>query len=402
MHNLGTVFNFEFTRTVKKKTFWISVLLFPVMFAAIAGILYASNKATEEQLQKAQEERFSLQVTDASGLISPELLGRFQAQTPADKQTGISNVRSGQVDAYFYYPADLSKNHIEVYAKDAGLFDNSKYESVAKLLLQQSAAGAVNDNIRAVLQDKLNIVSTTYKDGRVFDGFKSMIAPGIFLVLFYFVIAVFGGQMMNSTVEEKENRVIEMLLTSVEPRTLIVGKILALIALGLVQVILIIIPTVAGYLLLKNELALPSFDLSMMTFDWARVAIGFVLFVMSFLFFTGLLVAIGAAMPTAKEAGPFIGVIMMLLFGPLYAASLFISNPETGIVQFLSYFPLTAPIPLLLRNAIGNLQPHEVFISLTILLVFTVFIINLAVRIFRYGALEYSRKLSLKEIFARK
>lgn len=402
MHNLGTVFNFEFTRTIKKKSFWISVLLFPVMFAAIAGILYASNKATDEQVQKTKDERFSLLVTDESGLISRQLLAGFKAEAPTDRQAGISSVRSGQVDAYFYYPADLAKDKIEVYAKDAGLFNNSKYDAVAKSLLQQSASGTVDSNIRTVLQDRLNVNTTTYKDGQVFDGFKSMVIPGIFLILFYFVIAVFGGQMMNSTVEEKENRVIEMLLTSVAPRTLIVGKILALIALGIVQVILILIPTIAGYLLLKNELALPNLDLAMLTFDWTRIVIGFVIFIMSFLFFTGLLVAIGAAMPTAKEAGPFIGVVMMLLFGPLYAASLFVSSPETGLVQFLSYFPLTAPIPLLLRNAIGNLQPHESIIALTILLVSTVFVINLAVRIFRYGALEYSRKLSFREIFARK
>jgi ABC-2 type transport system permease protein len=95
------------------------------------------------------------------------------------------------------------------------------------------------------------------------------------------------------------------------------------------------------------------------------------------------------------------GAFMLLMFGPLYAASLFVSNPEAGIVQFLSYFPLTSPIPLLLRNAIGNLQLHEVLLSLAILLVSTVFVVQLAVRVFRYGALEYSRKLGLKEILHR-
>lgn len=401
MHNLKTVFSFEFLRAVKKKSFWIGVILFPTMFAAIAGISFASNKATEEKVQQSQNEKFSLEVTDESAMISPAMLEGFGATT-VDKTTGIANVQNGKVDAYFYYPKELNKKPIEVYAKDAGMFDNGKYDAVAKLLLEQSIASTVNDNTKAVLQKSVGVTVTTYKDGAVFDGLKSMIAPAIFLVLFYFVIAVFGGQMMNSTVEEKENRVIEMLLTSVETRTLIIGKILALIALGLLQVLLILIPTSIAYFFLKDQLALPSFDLSSLAFDWPRIATGFVIFILSFLFFTGLLVTIGASVPTAKEAGPFIGIVMVLLFGPLYAVTLFVSNPDAGVVQFLTYFPLTAPIPLLLRNAVGNLPLHEALISLGILFVCTVFIVNLAVRVFRYGALEYSRKLGLREILGTK
>ncbi len=401
MHNLGTVFSFEFLRTVKKKVFWISILLFPVMIAAIAAIAYTSGKATDEALKESQSEKFSLAIVDESGVVSPQLIEAFGATVKPDREAGVTAVKSGQVDAFFYFPSDISKNPVEIYAQDAGMFDNSKYDAVAKLLLEQSVSSSVSESVKAILQGNITTNTVTYKDGVEFDGIKTMIIPGIFLVLFYFVIAMFGNQMLNSTVEEKENRVIEMLLTSVETRTLIIGKILALIVLGLVQVLLILIPTILGYLLLKDQLSLPSLDLASLTFDWGRIAAGFAIFVLSFLFFTGLLVTIGASVPTAKEAGPFIGAVMLLIFGPLYAASLFVSNPEAGIVQFLSYFPLTAPIPLLLRNAIGNLQPHEALISLGILLVCTVLVVNLAVRVFRYGALEYSRKLSFKEILGK-
>lgn len=400
MHNLWTVFSFEFTRTIKKKSFWVGIILFPVMFAAIAGISYASGKATENKAQEVQSQKFSLEVTDESGMLSSELLATYDAKQ-VDKATGVSDVQNGMVDAYIYYPKDLQSQNIEVTARDVGIFDNGKYAAVAKNLLEQSAAASVDGNVKTVLQGTENFAVTTYKDGTVFDGMRAMIAPGIFLILFYFVIAVFGNQMMNSTVEEKENRVIEMLLTSVEPRTLIIGKILALVALGLLQVVLIVIPTLLGYFGLKDQLGLPSFDLSGITLDWGRIAIGFIIFLLSFLFFTGLLVTIGASVPTAKEAGPFIGVVMMLIFGPLYAVTLFISDPSASIVQFLTYFPLTAPIPLLLRNAIGNLQPHELIIAISILTLSTVVIIRIAVRVFRYGALEYSRKLSFKEIFGR-
>jgi ABC-2 type transport system permease protein len=117
--------------------------------------------------------------------------------------------------------------------------------------------------------------------------------------------------------------------------------------------------------------------------------------------FIGLLVAIGAAVPTAKEASGAIGAVMLLLFGPLYAASLFISSPDQPLVRFLSYFPLTAPIPLLLRNAAGTITWGEILIGAGILIISAILVIRIAVRVFQHGALEYSRKLSLKEIFGR-
>ena len=114
-----------------------------------------------------------------------------------------------------------------------------------------------------------------------------------------------------------------------------------------------------------------------------------------------LLVAVGAAVPTAKEAGQFFGIVMMLIFGPLYAVSLFISNPDNSLVQFLSTFPLTSPIPLMLRNAVGNLSGGEAALSIALLTITAIVVMFIAIRLFRYGALEYSRKLSIKEIFGR-
>jgi len=229
-----------------------------------------------------------------------------------------------------------------------------------------------------------------------------MIAPGIFLVLFYLMIATFGNQMLNATIEEKENRVIEMILTTINAKALIIGKIFSLIVLGFLQIIVVMVPLIIGYLLFHDSFSLPNIDLSQLPLDPQRILVGFTIFALSFVMFTGLLVAIGAAAPTAKEAGSFFGVVMVFIFGPLYAVSLFISSPDMPIVQFLSYFPFTAPIPLMLRNAVGNLELWQAGIAFIILFITAVVVMLVAVRTFRYGALEYDRRLSLKEIFVRK
>ncbi len=402
MHNLSTVMRFEIVRALKKKSFWIMALGFPLIIAGVITIVVLSNKSTDEASKQLQNEQFSLEITDTSGLISPQLIDSVKAHVISDKQTGINDVKSGRTDGYIYYPSDPSSQPIEVYGQDVGIFKNGRYDGVADYLLSTSVESTVTPEVRKIIAGNTNTAVVTYRDGVPYDSIQEMILPGVFMVLFYLLIAFFGNQMLTSTTEEKENRVIEMILTTIEARTLIIGKILSLIVLALLQAIIIIIPVVVAYLLLHNQLNIPSLDLSSLPVNWGRIATGFGVFALSFVMFTGFLVLIGSSVPTAKEAGQFFGMIMILIFGPLYVAGLFVSAPDSGIVRFLSFFPLTAPIPLLLRNALGNLHPWEIAVALPILALTSVIILALAVRVFRYGALEYSRKLSLKEILRRR
>ncbi len=404
MHNLSTVIRFEIVRALKKKSFWILAISFPLMFAAIFGIIFLSNKATDDAAEKLKNQSFSIAITDESKLVKPQLIAAAKATEikSSDKQLAINRVKNGQLDAYIYYPKNLDQQSVEVYGKDVGIFDNGRYSSLANSLLSTSVQSGVDPAIQKIIQGKISSTSTVYRDGKVHDSIQEMILPGVFLILFYFLITFFGNQMLTSTTEEKENRVIEMILTTIEARTLIIGKIISLIVLAIIQGLLIVLPVLTGYLLFHDQLKLPSVDLSSLPIDPLRIGIGFLVFASSFMLFTGLLVAIGAAVPTAKEANSFFGIVMILLFGPLYAITMFISIPDSPLVKFLSLFPLTSPIPLMLRNAAGNLGVSEAIIGIAILIISATIIMAIAVRIFRFGALEYSRKLSAKEIFARK
>lgn len=402
MHNLTTVISFEVIRTLRKRTFWITAFSFPVVITAVFAIIFFSNQATEQATLDTKNQQYSLAITDESKVINPDFISQLKTKPVANKQQGIDQVKNGQLDAYFYYPADLSKQKVEVYAKDVGLFDNSRYQGTADALLDQSVAAQTNSQTIAILKDQVNFTSVTYKDGAEYDSFKQLIAPGMFLVLFYILVTMFGSQMLTSTTEEKENRVIEMLLTTVKAKTLIIGKILSLILLALIQIIAILIPILVIYLQFGDMLAIPSIDLASLPLDPLRITIGAIIFALSFLLFTGLLVAIGAAVPTAREASGFFGLIMMFIFGPLYAVTLFVSAPHSQIVTFLSFFPFTAPIPLMLRNAVGNLSISEAVIGILVLGISATIILAVAIRLFRYGALEYSKALSIKSLFTSK
>jgi ABC-2 type transport system permease protein len=402
MHNLSTVIRFEIVRTLKKKSYWVMALGFPVMMMAIFSIIYFSNQSTNKAAEKLQNQSFSIEVTDETHLIKPSILSALKAKTIDNKQQGINDVESGKADSYIYYPSDISKQAVEVYGQDVGIFNNSRYDAVAGMIMKESIQNSVNPNIRSVIGGTAQTNVTTYRDGEAYDPFKQMILPGLFLVLFYMLIAFSANQMLTSTIEEKENRVIEMILTTIEARTLVIGKIVSQVALSLLQGCIIVLPALAGYFLFHDKLNLPFVDLTTLPVDIPRILTGALVFAVSFMFFTGILVLIGSSVPTAKEASQFLGVVMIAIFGPLYAVSLFISAPDAPLVRFLSLFPLTAPIPLLLRNAVGNLHPWELAVALPILIVSAAFVLMLAVRVFRYGALEYSRKVSLREIFGRR
>jgi len=223
----------------------------------------------------------------------------------------------------------------------------------------------------------------------------------LFLVIFYLLIVMLSNQMLTSLLEEKENRVTEMILTTLDPTTLVVGKVIALFIVGTVQMLVFALPVIIGYVFFRTALTLPNFDLSTLFLNPGSMIVGALLLVGGFGLFTSTLVAVGAVMPTAKDAGQIFGIMMALIFVPFYAISLVVSDPHSFIVQLFTYFPYSAPVTAMLRNGFGSLGPLESTIVITELFVLSIVVLRLAVRLFRYGSIEYSKKVSIRAVFAR-
>ncbi len=400
MHNLKTVIIFEFLRTIKKKSFWLSVLAVPAVIAAIFAISYFSGKSATVANQKTNAEQFSFAVLDRSGLVKQTVLDAAGAKAADSREAGIAAVKSGNIDAFIYYPADPVTQPVEVYGKDAGLAKNDKYTALAQKLLKSSITADLNSPAEAtILQKPPASRLITYINGEQAQGIEQVIVPGAFLVLFYLVIILLGNHMLISTTEEKENRVIEIILTSVDSVSLIIGKIMAMVLVGILQVAVMALPVVIGLLFFRDKLNFPQINLADISVDPYRLLIGAVIFIFSFLLFTGVLVTIGAVVPTAKEASGFFGIAMFFMFVPLYAVMAIVNDPAQTIVKVFSYFPMTAPITLMLRNAVGNLTGAEAAGGIAILAVTSIASLFIAARAFRYGTLEYEHKLSFKRIF---
>lgn len=401
MHNLSNVIRFEVGRTIKKPSFWLNILSIPVLFGIIAVIVYFSNTSSQSARDAAEKEKFSFVVKDESGLVPPSLVVQAGGSTVSDSQAAIARVQSGKVDAFFVYPADLTKQPVRVYHQNNGLFENGRYSNTAEALLKANVTASVSPQVAAVLAGSVTTDTTVYQEGEEINLIANIIPPAFFLVLFYAVIVLLGAQMLTTTTEEKENRVTEMLLTSLSSRTLIIGKIVSLGLLGTLQIIVIALVPLCIYLFGRESFNLPDVAalLDGVVLDPVQIALSAGFLVTGLALFTGLLVAIGAATPTAKEANSFFGFVILIMMVPFWFMSLLMTKTDSIIVDGLTYFPLTAPFTSLIRNAFDTIEPWQALISLAIVAVSAVATLALAIRIFRYGTLEYSSRLSLKTIF---
>ncbi len=402
-HNLGTVVRFEFIRTIAKRRFWVATLFVPVLLIIVFALVFVSNSSTQSSAEAQKNAHFSFQYTDESGLVSPEIVASLGGTKASSQEAGVAAVKAGDVDAYFAYPADPAKQTIQVFGQDNGLFANGRYSSVAESILQSSVEQKVDSpQTTAILQGSVNTNTVTFKDGEVSGGFNAVVPALFFLVIFYIVILLLGNQMLNSTLEEKENRVTEMILTTINPTSLIIGKVVSLFMVGLVQMLVFAIPTVLAYLFFRQQLNIPELNLSQFTFNPQTMIIGVLILLGGFSLFTGTLVALGAVMPTAKDAGPIFGALMILIFIPFYTVTLVVSDPNAFIVQVFTFFPYSAPVTALLRNAFGTLPLWQAIFVIVELFVLSAIVLRLAVRLFRYGSIEYTRKVSIRDVLSRR
>lgn len=396
-HNLGTVISFEFVRTVTKVRFWIGTLSVPVIMAIVFAMIFLSNTSTSSAADAQKNAQFTIAYLDASGLVTPDDAAAFGARPAVSADAGIRAVQSGSVEAFFDFPAHPENTAVRVYGADKGVFENGKYAAVAQAMLARGVARAIGSpQLSGLAAGTAQIETITYQGSQEAGGINSVVPPLAFLVVFYGLVVLLAGQMLNSTLEEKENRVTEMILTTLKPTTLITGKVIALFMVGLVQVAVFASPILFAALFYRDAVRIPDIETSRLVFDPTRMTVGFLILVGGFALFTTTLVAIGAVMPTAKEAGSFMGVMIALIFIPFYSVSLVVSEPHAAIVQVFTYFPFSAPVTALLRNGFGSLSVPEAAVVIAILYLGAAVMLRVAVRLFQYGSISYTSKVSIR------
>lgn len=399
-NNLGIVVGFEVRRTFIKGKFWIATLIVPCIIGLVIALVVIANTTTKSQVESQIAAEFTFAYNDDSGLLDPAIIEGFGGIEAKNQAEAIVDVKMGKTEAYFFYPADVINEPARVYGIDKGIFENNKYSAVARQIMILSVQKKIQEpKLARILAEGFSILSTNFKSGREVGGIYEIVPPLLYLVIFYIVILLMANQMTLTLLEEKENRVTEILLTTMNPSFLVIGKVLSLFIIGVVQILAFALPVVIGYVFFGDALHLPSFDVSKLVFSPGPMILGALILLGGFSLFTGTLVAVGAIMPTAREAGQVSAPMMILIFVPFYAVSLVLSDPTSFIVQVFTYFPFTAPVTALIRNGLGSLSTGAAIIVILELYSLGAILLIFAIRVFKYGSIEYSRKVPLRAIF---
>jgi len=394
--NIRTVVSFEVVRTLRTKVFWIGSLFGPVLLAVVIGVSALSGSSAASI--GSTDQLFAFEWVDHSGYVDDDIAQAMGGTKISDPAQGLADVKSGAVEAFFEYPSDPTVDPIQVAGEDLGVMGSQKYPGVASQILSLSAAQTVNDpSLVTLLSGVSDTTLTTYKDGVATPGVWGMIPPMALIAIFFIIVVMQGNRMLTATLEEKENRVTEMILTTIKPTSLLSGKVLALGVIGLVQVLVIVIPTLVVMAILAHSGAITSIDLSQLVFEPVPMILGTLMLFGGFLLFTTSLVAIGAAMPTVKDAQGMYATVILMLILPIYVIIWMLTSPDNVLVQVLTYFPWTAPITAMARNAMGMLPWWQGVIVVVILFGFAYLVFRIASRLFQYGSVEYSKKINIRD-----
>lgn len=221
------------------------------------------------------------------------------------------------------------------------------------------------------------------------------LVPFISGMILYFGLFIVSGYLMRAVVEEKENRTIEVLITSVRPEYIMVGKVIGILGVGITQVIVWLGMALLAFGFMRVQLP----DIPALDVDWGLMGKILLVLAPSFLMVCGLMATIGATLTTTSEGQQLTGLVTMPLMLPLMLLGIFISAVDSPLVVGFSLFPLTAPLSMMMRLSFGEVPDWQFWLSIGLLTLSALGSLWLAGRVLRLGMLQYGRRIRLGEIW---
>lgn len=400
MAKIWTIIKYEYTRHVFEKRFLFSLLSLPamVLILALAAVTIALVTIDSSPIG----------YVDHSGLLedAAPLEVNGSLFEPAIEFAAYPNFEQAQADldaeviqAYYVIPENFPQNQeVELYFMDAPSM--GAQNQFRQFILQNlDIFQELDPQSVERLQEGSLLTMSTLDGSRQMreDQWFMFIVPIIAGITFIIVVLSSGGYLLQAVVEEKENRTMEIVITSVTPTQLMTGKTIGNISVGLTQLIVWLIFAWIGLDVAGNfwpflqDFSIPGETLLVMA----------LLFLPAFVMIAAIMSTIGAIMTDMREAQQVSSGFSSLVTIPLFFVTPIMMNPNSTIAVILSYFPPSAPITVLLRMAFTTLPTWQLTLNVLILVVFAVFSVWLAGRAFRMGMLQYGKKIAFKDLFAK-
>jgi ABC-2 type transport system permease protein len=435
MNKIFLILKREFLTRIKKKSFLVMTILSPlliVLFYAIIIYFTINGPGNEEVKTVFVDDDYFEFVTDkfnnnkvfkfeygsTETLTSSEFLKanpQYFALLQFPDSFGINNlqgVKFTAVEQPSISQIDYVENEIEKIIKN---------EQLAHFKIDEVIIKKINDTKVIINSSKINLENATEESSN--SGAASALGMGGALLIYMFIF-LYGVMVMKGIIEEKTNRIVEILISSVKPFQLMMGKILGIAGVGLLQfiiwvtLILLAIPLVSSLLMGDNvkEMAnvasslpnsMPAKAISgnafldgLLSFNYPYLISVFVFyFITGYLFYGALFAAIGSAVDNETDTQQFmLPVTMPLIFSIALAQGLVLNAPNGTAAFWLSIIPFTSPVVMMIRLPFG-VPTWELLLSMALMVFGFMFTVWLASRIYRIGILTFGKKPTYKEIW---
>lgn len=414
MKNIILIAKREFFTQVKKKSFIILTLLTPLLIIVFGGVVSLMFQANETQMQ--------ISVIDKNGLFKDKLKSdqniRYVFSSEETEKSLIKALETtGEMNGVMIIP----KKEIHELENSIEILTNKNLSNEAR----RSIAGNISEIIKAEkinalgistaqIEDlnkgvNLHVVNVLEKEKKQ-DSFLVGVKSGLSMFLMYCVftfIMMYGIRVMRSVLEEKNNRVVEILISSVKPFELMMGKILGVTGVALVQFGVWVVMIFASVMTLgSSNIGMVSgvAEVQMVLSALSQINYGLILFVfviyflLGYLFYSAMYAAIGSAVDNETETQQFtLFAILPMMLG-FYGSITIMNNPDGPMSFWLSMIPFTSPIAMLARIPF-DVPVWELVLSIGILLISTLGMVFIASKIYRVGILMYGNKVTLKELW---
>ncbi len=414
MKNIILIAKREFFTQVKKKSFIILTLLTPLLIIVFGGVVSLMFQANETQMQ--------ISVIDKNGLFKDRLKSDQNIRYVfSSEETEKSLIKALETTEEMNGVMIIPKKDIHELENSIEVLTNKNLSNEAR----KNIAGNISEIIKAEKINALGISTAQIEDlnkgvnlhvvnilekEKKQDSFLVGVKSGLSIFLMYCVftfIMMYGIRVMRSVLEEKNNRVVEILISSVKPFELMMGKILGVTGVALVQFGVWVVMIFASVMTLgSSNVGMVSgvAEVQMVLSALSQINYGLILFVfviyflLGYLFYSAMYAAIGSAVDNETETQQFtLFAILPMMLG-FYGSITIMNNPDGPMSFWLSMIPFTSPIAMLARIPF-DVPVWELVLSIVILLVSTLGMVFIASKIYRVGILMYGNKVTLKELW---
>lgn len=398
MKKIIDVARYEYIHHVAKRRFWIALLCVPIGFLIIMGLSMLFSYLSFDNDPVGYVDRANLinqpqEVPDKVGFM--EIFIQLIPYT--DEETARTDTENGTLQGFVVIPQGYQSTYSLTYYsnKQPGSDVTSAINTLLRqnLLLQEQFPHL--DRIKAGSQISLqSLDGSQSSDGT---DWHQIIVPAIIGILYFSMVMSCGGYLLQSLVEEKQNRTMEIMITSMTPNQLMIGKIIGNLGVGFTQILVWVVILLIGVLVFRNQI--PFLDDLNLSPDYLAISLS--LLVLSFIVAAGLLAIIGATMSTMEEAQSINSLLIIPTMLPFYFFQTFFTNPNGTIPRILSFFPLSAPFSLSLRMAFTSIPAWEIAMVYIVLIVSVILVFWLSGKAFHRGLLEFNKKLKLRDLFVK-